>query len=102
MSSRVSCKLLSCLGISAFLWLALPTAGWAQTFGVPYAAGCAPACGREHCPPHYHVFVQGPPRMCWHRTCPKPICNPCDLPHFGYFETCWHPWPFPADFTHCG
>jgi hypothetical protein len=40
--------------------------------------------------------------MCWHHACPKPICDPCNLPHFGYFETCWHPWPFPADFSHCG
>lgn len=103
MSLHLSTKWLSCLGISAILWLALPATGWAQVFGVPYAGGggaCAP-CASHHCPPHYHVYVQGPPRMCWHRTCPKPICNPCDLPHFGYFETCWSPWPYPADFGHC-
>jgi hypothetical protein len=23
------------------------------------------------------------------------------LPHWGFYETCWSPWPFPPDWTHC-
>jgi hypothetical protein len=49
------------------------------------------------------------PTACYTRTtcfhykcvCPKPICNPCNLEHFGYYPTCWQPWPFPPDYSHC-
>ncbi|HWG45121.1 MAG TPA: hypothetical protein VN688_20290 [Gemmataceae bacterium] len=34
-------------------------------------------------------------------VCPKPICNGCDLENFGYYPTCWHPWPFPPNYSHC-
>ncbi len=89
-------KLLGGLGTAAILWLALPMTASGQNFGTPSCAPC-----REHCPPFLHVFVQGPPRMCWRRACPKPICDPCQLPHWGFYETCWHPWPFPPDWSHC-
>jgi hypothetical protein len=23
------------------------------------------------------------------------------LPNFGYFQTCWTPWPLPPDWSHC-
>ena len=97
MSFRMMHKTLTCLGISALIWLALPAPGWAQAFGIP----CGVDCGPRHCPPHYHVFVERPPRLWWRHSCPHPICNPCDLPHFGYFETCWNPWPFPPNWSHC-
>jgi hypothetical protein len=29
------------------------------------------------------------------------VCDPCALPHFGYYQTCWSPWPYPRDFRHC-
>ena len=89
-------KLLRCLGVAAFLWLTLPTLGRAQgcapfaTFGTP----CAVGCQTHHCPPHYKHCMEGAPRICWQHGCPRPVCNPCDLPHWGYFETCWNPWPF--------
>jgi hypothetical protein len=90
-------KLLRCFGVAAFLWLALPTAAWAQlgsgpcaTFGTPCAVGCAIG----HCPPAFKYTVEGPPRIHWQHGCPRPICNPCDLPHWGFYETCWHPWPY--------
>jgi hypothetical protein len=40
---------------------------------------------------------------CFHYKCicPKPICEPCNLEHFGYYPTCWQPWPFPPDYRHC-
>lgn len=100
MSFRGTSKLLGCLGVSALLWLALPAVSWGQTFGTPSCAPCAVG-SRHHCPPFYHVFVQGPPRLHWRHACPKPICDPCQLPHWGFYETCWNPWPFPPDWTHC-
>jgi hypothetical protein len=42
-----------------------------------------------------------PPHIHWKCVCPKPICNPCELPHYGYYHTCWHPYPFPPDYSHC-
>ena len=105
MSFRVFGKLLRCLGISAFLWFALPSAGWAQTFGAPIAVGgcatCGPTCQTHHCPPAYKHCYEGAPHIHWTRGCPHPICNPCDLPHWGYFDTCWTPWPFPPQWGHC-
>ncbi len=41
------------------------------------------------------------PCIKWKCTCPKPICDPCNLEHYGYYPTCWHPWPFPPDYTCC-
>ena len=39
------------------------------------------------------------------RTCvhvhQKPICAPCGLKHYGYYPTCWRPWPFPTNYSHC-
>lgn len=95
------------LGLSAFLWFAMPTSGWAQvyapsmgpTFGAP-CASCAP-CQTHHCPPAFKHCYEGAPHIHWKRGCPHPICNPCDLPHFGYFETCYSPWPFPPNWGHC-
>ena len=23
------------------------------------------------------------------------------MPHWGWYETCWTPWPWPANFAHC-
>lgn len=96
-------KLLSCLGVSAFLWLAMPAVALAQsgfqcaTFGAP----CAVGCHRTHCPPAFKHCYEGGPHIHWTRGCPHPICNPCDLPHWGFYETCWTPWPWPTNFAHC-
>jgi hypothetical protein len=106
MSFGVFRKLLSCLGISAFLWLALPTLAWAQPscapcaaqFGTPCATPCATS---HHCPPAFHYRPEGAPNICWGHACPRPICPPCELPHWGFYETCWNPWPFPPNWTHC-
>jgi hypothetical protein len=58
-------------------------------------------CQRWHCPPPYYHCQEGPPCIKFQCGCPKPVCGPCDLQHWGYFETCWRPWPFPPDWTHC-
>src|SRR5688500_7140033 len=100
-------RLLQWIGVSALLWCAMPALAWAQyhnapsaSFGVPSCVGCAP-CQTHHCPPAFKHCYEGPPHIHWTRGCPHPICNPCDLPHFGYFETCWTPWPFPPTWGHC-
>ena len=97
-------KLLSCLGISAFLWLAMPMSLWAQQSCAPCASfgtPCAVGCQTHHCPPAFKICSEGPPRLHWTTGCPHPVCNPCDLPHWGFYETCWSPWPFPPNWTHC-
>jgi hypothetical protein len=63
--------------------------------------GCA-WCGLFH-------FGCSSPTITYTRTthfnykciCPKPVCDPCNLEHYGYYPTCWHPWPFPQDYRHC-
>lgn len=105
MSFRLVGKSLRCLGVAAFLWFAMPTVSWGQTFGTPTAASncgtCGPTCQTHHCPPAFKYCYEGAPHIHWRRGCPHPICNPCDLPHWGYYETCWSPWPFPPNWGHC-
>lgn len=105
MSLRVVGKLLRCFGACAFLWFAMPAVSLGQTFGTPTGAGgcapCATFCQSHHCPPPYKHCYEGAPHIHWHRGCPHPICNPCDLPHWGFYETCWSPWPFPPNWGHC-
>src|SRR5437660_7390720 len=59
------------------------------------------SCGKGPCPPYYKYHYEGPPKIKFKCGCPRPICDPCNLPHYGYFPTCWHPWPFPPDWSHC-
>ncbi len=69
------------------------------------SSGCSSCgggvCQRTHCPPHFHHCQERPPVICIHCGCPRPVCNPCALPNFGYFQTCWTPWPLPPDWSHC-
>jgi hypothetical protein len=53
------------------------------------------------CPPPYKHCTEGGPCICFKCGCPKPICCPANLPNWGYFQTCWRPWPWPPDWTHC-
>jgi hypothetical protein len=87
-------------GFAAILTLAMPTLSWAQTCG-PFLsmASCGPR--HEHCPPAFKYIFEGAPNIHWHRGCPHPICNPCDLPNWGYHETCWSPFPFAPNWAHC-
>ena len=55
----------------------------------------------HHCPPPFVHCQEGPPNIKYKHACPRPVCNPCDLPHYGYFQPCWRPWPFPPDWSHC-
>jgi len=74
------------------------------SFGAPNCSSCG-ACGgicQTHpCPPHFHHCQERPPVICIKCGCPRPVCNPCALPNFGYFQACWTPWPLPPDWSHC-
>ena len=63
------------------------------------ADGCL-TC-RQKCPPPYVHHHEGPPRLWFKCACPKPVCDPCSLEHYGYYQTCWRPWSFPPDMSHC-
>jgi hypothetical protein len=58
-------------------------------------------CQTHHCPPPLSHCQEGAPIIRVKCGCPKPICNPCDQPGWGYFETCWTPWPWPPNYSHC-
>src|SRR5437773_60836 len=72
------------------------TGGGCSTCATPTSTG---NCGgpKVDCPPPYCHVYEGPPCLKWKRGCPRPVCDPCELPHFGYFQTCWSPWPYPPD-----
>jgi hypothetical protein len=57
-----------------------------------------PTC---HCPPRFCHIMERPPCLKIRCGCPKPVCNPCDLPHAGFWPTCWRSWPYPPDWSHC-
>jgi hypothetical protein len=69
--------------------------------GIALADPGCDSCPWPICCGHYSFCLEGGPRIKFHRTCPKPVCPPCDLEHWGYYETCWRAWPFPPDWTHC-
>ena len=51
-------------------------------------------CQRTHCPPCYKHCQEGAPRIKFQCGCPQPICNPCNSPNWGYFQTCWMQYPW--------
>src|SRR5262249_6046406 len=70
-------------------------------FAPAVAAQECERCGKAPCPPFYKHHYEGAPKIKFKRACPRPICNPCNLPHYGYFGSCWHPWPFPRNECAC-
>jgi hypothetical protein len=69
----------------------------------PAAAQPCPQCQQEsqHCQSGRCCHPWGRKRCkCVHA---KNICFPPHLEHYGFYPTCWHPWPFPLDVTysHC-
>ena len=67
------------------------------------AVGCATGtCGPRHpCPPPFCHVSEGPPCLKFKHGCPRPVCDPCKLEHFGYYPTCWSPWPYGPYWYHC-
>ena len=53
------------------------------------------------CPPPMKWCSEGAPRIKFKCACPRPVCDPCSLQHYGYYATCWQPWPFQQDWSHC-
>lgn len=86
-------------GIAACLMLAL-TSSLVQA-GSADGCGCSCGCGPSHHCPKTVFCVPKRPNLKFKRVCPKPVCNPCDLDNYGYYDTCWHPWPFPPNYSHC-
>ena len=59
-----------------------------------------PSCKMFCCPHHKHC-TEGGPRICFWCGCGRPIANPCTSPNWGYYQTCWSPWPWGPDWSHC-
>jgi len=83
--------------------LLLTTGSW--SWADPGCSSCS-TCStcvapRVPCPPKYCWYSEGPPRLKFKCACPRPVCEPCKLEHFGYYPTCWNPWPYPPDWSHC-
>ncbi len=57
--------------------------------------------GHEFCCPTYYHCVPRPPCIHYKCVCPKPVCDPCNLDHYGYYPTCWRPWMEVTDYSHC-
>ncbi len=53
------------------------------------------------CPPPLTWCSEQAPCLKFKCACPRPVCDPCDLQHYGYYATCWQPWPFQPDWSHC-
>lgn len=86
-----------CLGV--LLAWASPRAS-AQDFFSGFTGG-ANCCQKFHCPPALKHCLERPPHIHWSCGCPKPICNPCNLPNWGYYQTCWTPYPWNHNWSHC-
>ena len=54
-----------------------------------------------HCPPPLKWCSESAPSIKFKCGCARPVCDPCSLQHYGYYATCWQPWPYPADYSHC-
>ena len=82
------------LAAAAFIWSA-------GSVSAQENCGDCFSCPKFHCPPALRHCLEGAPRIHFRRGCPKPICNPCTAPNWGYYQTCWTPWPWPQDWNHC-
>jgi hypothetical protein len=48
------------------------------------------------------VFCKPRQPFVWYRCiCPQRVCPCCGLDNFGYYPTCWEPWPYPPNYAHC-
>jgi hypothetical protein len=91
----------------AAIWIATVAPASAQEMFGGWAGSCGLECGTtlgcqsHHCPPPLQHCQERPPVIRVKCGCPKPICNPCNQPNWGYYETCWTPWPFEPNYNHC-
>jgi hypothetical protein len=98
--------------LSALLLAGLAATAWSDTAradgGSCPAGGCATGtcatgnCGSWFsCCPKYHFTIEKPPKICFKKVCSKPLCDLCDIEGNGYFPTCWRPWAYPPNYSHC-
>jgi hypothetical protein len=78
-----------------------PTLGCPTGYCPTHLVNIRPHAYSKYCPPPLCHCQEGPPHLKIKTGCPKPICDPCNLPHFGYFQPCWRAWPYPPDWSHC-
>ena len=73
------------------------------TLGQPCGSNqcCQTDCNVWNCPPAYKHCQEGPPSIHILAGCPKPVCCPFDAPNWGYFQTCWRPYPWGQSWAHC-
>ena len=90
--SLIHAPLLAGLCLAAHAGLALADPG---------GASCAACNDKIACPPKFIHYYEDGPKLKFKRGCPRPVCDPCNLEHFGYYRPCWSPWPYPPDWSHC-
>src|SRR5262249_4192778 len=90
-----------CASLGLVLTVRSAVVGQCCEGGCGAAGGCREGGCRGPCPPPYIHHQEGPPRIRFRHACPRPVCPPCDTPNWGYFQTCWRPWPWPPDWSHC-
>ena len=90
----------------AALWMASASSAHAQDVFDGWGSSCGTCsvsmgCQSHHCPPPLSHCQEHAPIIRVKCGCPRPICNPCNQPGWGYYETCWSPWPWPPNYNHC-
>jgi hypothetical protein len=83
-------------------WSAVGTALllWGSTRGVAGPGECPGSCEHACCPMpsrHHHLC----PRVKVKTGCKKPTCDPCLMPHAGYYPTCWDSRPWGLEHSRC-
>jgi hypothetical protein len=87
------------LGIARY-WGVLGTTIWLAACGAA-RADWFDFCTGKKCPPAYVHCSEGPPKLKFKCACPKPVCGPCEMKKWGYYENCWQPWPGPPNTSRC-
>lgn len=67
----------------------------------PHAQAQVPPCGHKILCPPFIAPTPKPPRTMYKWVCPPLISNSAQMEHYGYYSSCWRPWPEPADLSHC-
>ncbi len=79
--------------------LGLVLLGWAASAGRGQDVGSV-SC-KERCPPWVEHCSEGPPRLKFKDGHPRPICDPCALPHYGYYSPTWQAYPYESNGSPC-
>jgi hypothetical protein len=96
-------------GTSALLLAGLTAAAWSGTAradgscatGACATGNCAAGGYGSCCCPKFTFTIEKAPKICFKCVCSKPICDPCNIEGNGYYPTCWRPWVYPPNYSHC-